>query len=97
MVTETSGGRKHFKECLQMKEWQQAIANKQLKANGSMTTIGGVTVRFVAVKDRNLELRAVMEQEMFNTMQYNYQGNMSYELSWPIPHASAIGEKNKMA
>ena len=65
-VTETSGGRKHFQNCMQMKERQQAVKNKQLSASGG-ETIGGVTVRFVPVKDRNLELRSVMEQEMFST------------------------------
>ena len=47
--------------------------------------IGGVTVRFVAVKDGNLELRFVMEQEMLNAMKFKYKRNMSYELSQPIP------------
>ena len=88
-VTETSGGRKHFQNCMQMKERQQAVKNKQLSASGG-DTIGGVTVRFVPVKDRNLELRSVMEQEMFSTMQWKYQSNMSYELSRPIPERSGV-------
>ena len=44
-----------------------------------------MTVRFVPIKDRNLELRSVMEQEMFSAMKLKYERNMSYELSRPIP------------
>ena len=61
-----------------------------------------MTVRFIAVKDGNLELRSVMEQEMFNAMKFKYKRNMSYELSqlipkrlYPLPVKKKDGMKNQ--